>query len=424
MNLSHVLMGKAPRRELLSAFLVHYHLCYRLFIPFMFSQRTNWKLSPNRLTKALEAAHASGKRLLDLSVSNPTEGGFHYDVSTILSAFQNPKALTYDPQPKGLLSAREQVSRYYLDDHLSRLDPESIYLTTSTSEAYSYIFRLLCNPQDEIIVPKPSYPLFEFLASLQDVTLVPYSLEYAHGWFVDFQSVFHALTPRTRAILLVHPNNPTGSYVRTEELQQINGICRERNLALIVDEVFLDYTFEGRSPSTFAANRDALTFTLSGLSKIAAIPQMKVAWVATTGPESLVRPALDRLEVIADTYLSLNAPTQWALPTLFEQRRSLQPQLLQRIRENLVTLRKLLSSRSTCELLDADGGWYAVLRVSAQRSDEDLVIDLLQKHHVLIHPGHFYDFPKDGFLVVSLITPAEIFHQGICRLLRLLKESA
>lgn len=397
-------------------------MCYLLLILFMFSQRTNWKLSPNRFTQALETIYASGTKLLDLAVSNPTACGFRYDKRAILSAFQNPNALTYDPQPKGLISAREEVVRYYFQDHRISLDPESIILTPSTSDAYSYVFRLLCNPQEEVLVPKPSYPLFDFLADLQDVTLIPYSLEYAHGWLIDFQSIARALSPRTRAIVLVHPNNPTGSFLRAEEVQQLNSLCREHNLSLIVDEVFLDYSFDGASPKTFAANSDALTFTLSGLSKIAALPQMKVAWVATTGPASLVRPALDRLEVIADTYLSLNAPTQWAFPTLFEQRRSLQPQLLERARENRTSLKKLLFSQPAGELLDADGGWYGVLRVPARRSDEDLVIELLQKHHVLVHPGHFYDFPRDGFLVVSLITPTMIFEQGISRLLRYLKE--
>jgi alanine-synthesizing transaminase len=387
----------------------------------MFSQRTNWELSPNRFTQALETIRVSGTKLLDLSVSNPTECGLQYDAGAILSAFQNPNALSYDPQPKGLLAAREEVARYYLHDHHVSVDPESIILTTSTSEAYSYVFRLLCNPRDEVLVPKPSYPLFDFLADLQDVTLVPYSLEYAHGWMVDFQSITRALSERTRAILLVHPNNPTGSYLRAEEVQQLNDLCRERNLALIVDEVFLDYSLAGVSPKTLTANLDALTFTLSGLSKIAALPQMKVAWVVTTGPGSLLRPALGRLEVIADTYLSLNAPTQWAVHALFKQRHSLQPQLSQRIRENRASLQKLISSQPACELLDADAGWYAVLRVPARGSDEDVVIDLLQKQNVVVHPGHFYDFPKDGFLVLSLITPTEIFHEGISRVLKFME---
>src|SRR5271157_6582498 len=254
----------------------------------MFSQRTNWKLTPNRHALALEELRAAGTPILDLTASNPTHCGFHYDTAAILDAFRRPEALTYDPQPLGLLPAREEVSRYYLHDHRAVVNPASVLLTTSTSEAYSYVFRLLCNPHDEVLVPTPSYPLFDFLGDLQDVTLIRYQLHYAQGWFVDFDSVLAALTPRTRAILLVHPNNPTGSFVKSEEVARLNKLCRERGLALIVDEVFLDYSLDGAPRRTFVANRDALTFTLSGLSKIAALPQMKVAWMATTGPETLV----------------------------------------------------------------------------------------------------------------------------------------
>lgn len=390
----------------------HRGVCYRRSSG-MFSQRTNWKLSPNKYTQALEEMRSSGKQFFDLTISNPTQCGLRYDAKAILEAFQNPKSLAYEPEAKGLLAARKEVARYYQEDHDVLVDPDSLVLTTSTSEAYSYVFRLLCNPQDEILVLKPSYPLFDFLGGLQDVTLVPYSLEYAHGWFIDFQSVLRALTERTRAVLLVHPNNPTGSYVHSEEVQQLNDLCGERNLALIVDEVFLDYPLADQPRKTFAANQDSLTFTLSGLSKIAALPQMKVAWVSTTGPATLVRPALDRLEVIADTYLSLNSPTQWAFPTLFEQRRSLQPQLLDRIRENWRQLKSLVSGNSSCELLDTEGGWYAVLRIPGERSDEDLAIELLQRAHVLVHPGHFYDFPSDRYFVISLIAPGGDFQQGI-----------
>lgn len=387
-------------------------MCYCRFSR-MFSQRTNWKLSPNKYTQALEKMRSSGERFFDLTISNPTQCGLHYDAKAILAAFQNAKSLSYEPAPKGLLEAREAVVGYYKEDHSVTIDPESLLLTTSTSEAYSYVFRLLCNPQDEILVPKPSYPLFDFLGDLQDVSLIPYALEYAHGWFVDFQSVLRAVTPRTRAVLLVHPNNPTGSYVQSEEMQRWNELCHERNLALIVDEVFLDYPLVAdRSRKTLAANQDSLTFTLSGLSKIAALPQMKMAWVATTGPEMLVRPALDRLEVIADTYLSLNSPTQWAFPALLEQRRSIQPQILDRIWTNWAHLKSVLTGKTSCELLNAEGGWYAVLHIPGDRSDEDLAIGLLQRAKVLVHPGHFYDFPSDGHLVVSLITPSVEFQRG------------
>jgi len=383
----------------------------------MFSTRTDWNLSPNRFAQAVEEVRASGAAILDLTVSNPTECGFQYDEEALTGAFHNRAGLSYEAQPKGLRAAREQVANYYGEDHHTSIDPGSILLTTSTSEAYSYIFRLLCNPHDELLVPKPSYPLFDYLANLQDVVLVPYSLEYAHGWFIDFPSVLRALSPRTRAVLLVHPNNPTGSYLRAEEVTQLNRLSRERNLALIVDEVFLDYAFAGVHPRTLVANREALTFTLSGLSKIAALPQMKVAWVTTTGPTEFVRPALDRLEVIADTYLSLNAPTQGALATLMAQRRLLQPQLKRRIQENRALLAAQLSNRQGWHQLDAEGGWYAVLRGERGFSEEELVIELLRKQRLLVHPGHFYDFAKEGYLVLSLITPREIFQEGIRRLL-------
>jgi alanine-synthesizing transaminase len=397
-------------------------VCYRR-ISGMFSQRTNWTLSPNKYTQALKEMRASGESFIDLTISNPTQCGLHYDADTILAAFQNPKSLSYEPDAKGLLAARKEVARYYREDHGVAVDPESLLLTTSTSEAYSYVFRLLCNPHDEILVPKPSYPLFDFLGDLQDVSLIPYSLEYAHGWFIDSDSLIRALTPRTRAVLLVHPNNPTGSYVNAQEVQGLNELCRERNLALIVDEVFLDYSLSDRPRKTFAANQDSLTFTLSGLSKIAALPQMKVAWAVTTGPEALVRPALDRLEIIADTFLSLNSPTQWALPALLEQRRTVQPQVLERIRENWAHLKSLVNNGSSCELLETEGGWNAVLRTSRDRSDEDLAIELLQEAHVLVHPGHFYDFPSDGYLVISLIAPTESFRSGAARLLELLDKA-
>jgi alanine-synthesizing transaminase len=391
----------------------------------MFSTRTNWPLSRNAFTVALDELRAANIPLLDLTASNPTQCGFHYDSIAILSAFQNPAALTYDPQPKGALVARQEVARYYLDDHQTTLDPDSLFLTTSTSEAYSYAFRLLANPGDELLLPKPSYPLFEFLAGLQDVHLKPYSLAYAHGWFIDFQSLESSITPRTRAILLVHPNNPTGSYVQPEELTRLNAICKKHNLALVVDEVFVDFSFNSAPRKTFAANSEVLTFTLSGLSKISALPQMKIAWLAVTGPASQVRPALDRLEIIADTYLSLSAPAQAALPALLAQRHSLRPQLLARIRENLSHLQSQLRSRPAVELLHAEAGWYATLRYSANSfalgpipsSDEALAIHLLRQHHVLLHPGHFYDFPSNNHLVLSLITPTEIFRAAIQQLL-------
>jgi aspartate/methionine/tyrosine aminotransferase len=387
----------------------------------MFSHRTSWKLTPNRLTQVVDHLRSSGTHLLDLTSSNPTRCGFVYDQAAIIKAFQSPQMLDYDPQAKGLLSARQAVAQYYAQDHDTRVDLESICMTTSTSEGYSFVFRLLCNPGDEILVPKPSYPLFEFLADLQDVKLVPYTLAYAQGWFVDFQSIEQALTPRTRAILVVHPNNPTGSYLRSEEVQRLNQICSRRELALIADEVFLDYCFADGRHATLADNRDCLTFTLSGLSKIAALPQMKVAWIVISGPEQVANQATERLEVIADTYLSLNAPTQLAFPALFEQRRSVQLQILQRVLENRSALQSQLTNQNACELLRAEGGWYGILRVPSGRSDEEIAIQALQQHQTLVHPSHFYDFPGQNHLVLSLITPEQDFRAGVQNLLRMLQ---
>jgi len=389
----------------------------------MFSHRTDWKLAPNRFTEAHREVSASGAEILDLTISNPVRADIRYDDEAILGALARPEALDYDPQPKGLRPAREAVAAYYREQHEEfDLDPEAVILTTSTSEGYSYVFRLLANPGEEVFVPKPSYPLFEFLADLQDVKLVPYPLLYDHGWQIDFPSLYKAVTHRTRAMVVVHPNNPTGSYVEENERTVLNEFCREYDLALIVDEVFLDYAHDGVARPTFAVNQGALTFTLSGLSKISGLPQMKLAWIATSGPPDKVEPALARLEVIADTYLSMNAPIQWAAPELLAQRKNIQPLLIDRLRANLQELDHQLSKQKTCARLEVQGGWYAVVRVPVHQSDEDLAIQLLRQRSVLVHPGHFYDFPADGYLVVSLITPPGIFRKGIAQVLEALNQ--
>jgi alanine-synthesizing transaminase len=399
----------------------------------MFSDRTNWRLSSNAFTNAIEEERASGRKLLDLTVSNPTKAGILPDVEAVLSALANPEAMRYDPQPRGLLKARQAVCRYYHESHgVADLDPERLILTTSTSEAYSYVFRLLCNPGDEILVPKPSYPLFEFLADLADVKLVPYPLLYDHGWQIDIDSLYKAATLRSRAVILVHPNNPTGSYVSLAEREALNKFCkshaRGQSVALIVDEVFLDYPdndypHDHAPHQSFVANADALTFTLSGVSKISALPQMKLAWVVTSGPQEIVAAAGARLEIIADTFLSMNAPVQLAAPVLLDQRTKIQPVLLDRVRVNLAELDSQLARHpsSSCTRLQVDGGWYAVLRVPALGADEGLAIDLLRKKGIIVHPGHFYDFPNDGYLVLSLITEPADFSEGVARLLQVVE---
>jgi alanine-synthesizing transaminase len=384
----------------------------------MFSDRTNWKLTRNRLTEALEEVRLSGAHVLDLTISNPTRAGLRYDDSLILQSLASPQAMDYDPEPKGLLNAREAVAAYYRQEHnIRELNPEQLVLTTSTSEGYSFVFRLLCNPGDELLVPKPSYPLFEFLADLQDVKLVPYPLIYDHGWQMDFPSLQNAATEHTRGVVVVHPNNPTGSYVHAHEQESLNLFCQERGLALIADEVFLDYAHDRAVRQSFATNQEVLTFTLSGLSKISALPQMKVAWIAASGPAGAVEAAQARLEVIADTYLSMNAPIQWATPALLEQRKSLQQQLLDRVLGNLAELDRQLAAQESCQRLEVEGGWYAVVRVPVTQTDEELAVALLRRKSLLLHPGHFYDFPSDGYLVLSLITIPDEFREGIKRLL-------
>jgi alanine-synthesizing transaminase len=384
----------------------------------MFSDRTNWKLTRNRLTEALEQVVSSGARVLDLTISNPTRAGLRYDEACILQSLASPHSMDYDPQPKGLPSARAAVAAYYQNAQgIHQLDPERLILTTSTSEGYSFVFRLLCNPGDELLVPKPSYPLFEFLADLQDVKLVPYPLIYDHGWQMDFPSLQKAVTNRARGVVVVHPNNPTGSYVHPHEQDSLNRFCREHGLAVIADEVFLDYAHDRATPQSFAANQDVLTFTLSGVSKISALPQMKVAWIVTNGPAVKVEAAQARLEVIADTYLSMNTPIQWAVPMLLDQRQSIQQQLLDRVLGNLAELDRQLAAQKTSQRLSVEGGWYGVLRVPVTQTDEELAVDLLRRKSVLVHPGHFYDFSSDGYLVLSLITPQDDFAEGIKRLL-------
>jgi alanine-synthesizing transaminase len=382
----------------------------------MFADRTNWNLTPNRLSEALARHRAQQKPLIDLTASNPTACGFQYHSRSILEALANPAALSYDPNPQGLLSARGAVADYYRDRHVD-LPVSSILLTTSTSEAYSFLFRTLCNPGDELLIPAPSYPLFDFLSEIQDVKLLPYLLLYDHGWQIDFHTLEKAITPRTRGVIVVHPNNPTGHFTKPAELARLNALCRVREMALIADEVFLDFAFAEDSPASFAANQGALTFTLSGLSKISGLPQMKVAWLVASGPDPAKARALERLEIIADTYLSMNTPLQLAMPALFDQRHSFQRQFMARVRHNLHELDRQLALRGSISRLRVEGGWYVVLRVPATHSDEDLAIALLEDQGVYVHPGHFYNFPADGHLIASLIAPEHEFAEGLKRLL-------
>jgi alanine-synthesizing transaminase len=379
-------------------------------VGFRWSTRTQWDMGETAWASELARLRAAGTRLWDLTASNPTVCGFTYDVASILGPLSDPEALRYEPNPRGLRSAREAVSRYYRDRD-ARVDAEQIFLTTSTSEAYSFLFRLLCDPGDEVLIGQPGYPLFDFLAQLDDVRLVPFELFYDHGWHLDLQALSRRITPRTRAIAVVHPNNPTGHFTRDKERAALEGLCREHGLALIVDEVFLDYGLPGHEAGqSFAAGSHVVpTFVLSGLSKVAALPQMKAAWMACFAePE-----ALQRLEVIGDTFLSMSAPIQHALPAWLSERGILQEQIRKRLEHNLDTLDAILLRQTLISRLDVEAGWYVVLRVPGLQSEEETALELLRKGAVVVHPGGFFGFSGQGWLVVSLLVAEEEFAAGM-----------
>jgi len=378
-------------------------------VSYRFSARTGWDVGESGFAKAIREARASGRRLVDLTVSNPTVCGFEYDIEGILEPLRDIRAMTYDPDPRGMLSAREAVAGYYAD-HGPAVDPDSVVMTTSTSEGYGYLFRLLCDAGDEVLVAQPSYPLFDFLAALEDVKLRPYPLFYDYGWWIDFAELERRIGPRTKAIVVVHPNNPTGHATQAGERARLEEICARHGLALIVDEVFLDYTIAADEElRSFAVGpHPVLTFVLSGMSKISGLPQMKVGWIVGLGPETARREAMGRLEVIADMFLSMNAPTQLALPVWLAGRGGIQRQILERVRENY-----LVALESGVEVLRLEAGWSAVLRLPQMAPEGDVADRLLQELDVVVHPGSFYGIADAGRVVVSLITPLNEFALGM-----------
>ena len=390
----------------------------------MFSARTDWLLTPNRLTRQLEERRRQGLPVLDLTESNPTRCGFAAD-REILESLQDPRSLIYEPDPRGLLCARQAICEYYASRGVA-VRPEQVFLTTSTSEAYTYVFRLLADPGDKVLVPQPSYPLFDFLAGINDLEVVSYPLLYDHEWRIDLDAVRDSWRPGTKAMIVVHPNNPTGSFVQSSELAFLTGCCRKNQGALIADEVFADYAFQSDAQrvNCHAAASEALTFTLSGLSKISALPQMKLGWVVASGPEKELKIALERLEVIGDTYLSMSAPIANALPTFLELRKTVQPKIMERLRSNLSWLDRAAGSCSKVARLNTEGGWYAILKVPEVLSDEEWAVEFLTKEGVLVHPGHFYDFPGEGSLVVSLLTDEAAFQEGAGRILAHISKSS
>lgn len=387
----------------------------------MFSARFKWNLEVNRLAQALAERRHSGAEILDLTESNPTRAGFVYPTDEILTALAEPHALRYEPVPQGLLTARQAVAAYY-QKRGEAVDPAHICLTASTSEAYSWLFKLLADQGDNVLIPQPGYPLFDFLAALEGLERRPYELAWTQtsGWRIDFDSVGQALNERTRAIVVVTPNNPTGSFIKADELSRLTELCAAHRFALIADEVFADYALdpEAASAPALTAESAALTFVLNGLSKTLALPQMKLGWIITGGPNELRRGALERLELIADTFLPVNTPVQCALPAWFDLREVIQAQILERSRDNYAWLSDAVKD-SPCRLFKVEGGWSAPLEVPRFYSEEEWALRLLAEG-VLVHPGYFFDFHREAFLVLSLLAPPSDFREAVARMLALI----
>ena len=384
-----------------------------------FSARSGVDLTPNPLAAAL--ARLGDRPCLDLTTSNPTTASIPYDRDAILSALARPGALVYEPAPFGLPLAREAVARD-LSAHGAAVDPARVVLTASTSEAYAFLFKLLCDPGDEVLVPRPSYPLFEHLARLESVTAVPYRLAYDGTWHVDLPSVRAAISGRTRAVVAVSPNNPTGSYLKTSELAELASL----GLPIVSDEVFARYPLRPdatRARSALEADPATLVFALGGLSKLAALPQAKLAWMAVGGGPARVDEALARLEVIADAFLSVAAPVQHALPALLTSRAVAEQAIRDRTARNLAWLTSAVAG-SAVSLLDTEGGWYATLRLPRTHDEQAWVLVFLQEDAVHVHPGHFFDFDEEAYVVVSLLTPEATHREGSTRILDRVARSA
>jgi len=374
------------------------------------------QLESNAIARAVTAIRESGAAIADLTDSNPTGVGIPYP-DDLLAPLADALALRYEPRPFGLPAARAAVAADCARRGVS-VDPAHVVLMASTSEAYSWLFKLLCDPGESVLVPRPSYPLFEHLTALDGVHAQPYELEYHGRWSLDVAQLI-AAPARTRAVLAVSPNNPTGSYLSAEELAALTQICRDRGWALVVDEVFADYPLDAPEPLTdIAVRSDVLTFSLAGLSKTVGLPQLKLAWIVAGGPAAARDEALAALELVADSYLSVATPVQLAAAHLLRAGGAVRASIQQRIRQNLEALRAAVRRFPACEVLRAEGGWSAVVRVPARQPEETLVLDLLERERILVHPGYFFDFPREAYLVVSLLPPPAAFADACARLLR------
>lgn len=380
---------------------------------FKFSSRTDWEMSANRLNDELDRLRSSGAEIIDLTESNPTHCGFDYPKS-LLQAFENPDNLLYSPESKGMFSARRVIADYH-GGQGKKVDPQSVVLTSSTSEAYTFLFRLLLNPGEKVLIARPSYPLFQYLIELADAVYDFYPLIFENDrWSIDMHALEAAIDHTTRVIVLVNPNNPTGSYIGAEELDELNRICLRHNLALISDEVFFDYRLDpaDRQGVSLVNNAKVPTFVLSGLSKTLGLPQMKLSWITASGPNDYIDEALTRLDIIADTFLSVNTPVQNALGPWLSCRNNIQSGILERVRCNHNLVREFCL-RHNGEFLSSRGGWYAVLQISSIADEEEWIIDLLTEKHVLVHPGYFFDFQEEGFIVLSLLPKYDQMKKGL-----------
>jgi len=392
----------------------------------VFSHRVPADLRPTALAAIVAHARSAGRPLLDLTVTNPSRVGLTI-APEALEALASPAACRYEPEPFGQEGARQAVASDYRRRGVD-VPPERVVLTASTSEAYSLLFKLLCDAGEEVLVPQPSYPLFEHLTALDAVRAVPYRLEHHGLWSVDRGSVERAWTPRTRALLVVSPNNPTGSMLRRDDWAWLRQRCAASGVAIVADEVFADYPVapgddavasvagEGDAAGT-GGGRDVLRFALGGLSKSAGLPQLKVGWMAVGGPGEDVAEALRRLELICDTYLSVGTPAQVALPHLVCAGATTRAAIAARVRANDALVREIAARHPACSALRTEGGWSAVVRVPATLGEEALVSTLVQEDGVLVHPGYFFDFAHEAFLVVSLLTPPADLAAGLDRAL-------
>lgn len=379
-----------------------------------FSRRTSWNLRPNALASRIESLRAQGAQLIDLTDSNPTRCELAYPSEAIASAIRSAALLTYEPEPRGLLAARQAISA-----HLARkevcVDPEHLIICSGTSDAYGYLFKLLCNPGDSVLVPNPSYPLFDFLTGLEAVEARPYRLRFEDGWAVQADTLAEAADATTRAVLVVSPGNPTGAFLKRSELRAVETLCADRGWALIVDEVFADYAFgddADRVATVAGRPSPALTFALSGFSKLAGLPQLKVSWLSASGPAQLRDEALHRLEIVADTYLSASPILQSSIAQLLPLSARIQSQIRSRVAENRAALLRAQAVEARWSVLPSEGGWCAVIRIPDDRSEETICLQLLE-HGVIVHPGYFFDFPSGSHLIVSLIPPRDAFTRGI-----------